>query len=158
MKATAIEAGDGVFPTADLERLERIRGDVHRNCMACGDPDLRLEFVLEPENTLCARLTPGEEACSYAGTVHGGLLSLMIDEIATCSLFAHGIEAVTARMKIRYRHPVRPGVALEIRARAEPAHVPRYQVHCQLIQDGRITTDATLDMWSREPETAGPLL
>lgn len=158
MKATAIDADSGVMPSADLARLEQIRDSVHRSCYACGDPTLRLEFVLESEGTLCARLTPGESTCSYAGTVHGGLLSLFIDEIATCCLFAHGIQAVTARMKIRYRHPVRPGIALVMRARAEPVRVPRYQVHCRLEQGGQLTTAATLDMWSQEPDAAGHLL
>lgn len=158
MMITAIEAGDDVLPPADLIRLEQIRGDEHRNCFACGDPNLRLELELEPGDTLCSTLIPGEDGCSYAGTVHGGLLSLLIDEISTCCLFAHGIRAVTARMRIRYRHPVRPGIALVIRARAEPAHAPRYQVHCELVQDERVTTDAVLDMWSQEPESGDPLL
>lgn len=158
MKATAIEVSDGVLPPADLIRLDRIRNEVHRNCHACGNPALRLEFEIEPEETICARLTLGGETCSYTGTVHGGLLSLLIDEIATCCLFAHGIQAVTARMKIRYRHPVRPGDELVIRARAQLVRVPRYDVHCELEQGGRITTDARLDMWSQEPEATGHLL
>lgn len=158
MKATATEAGSAVMPPADLDGLARIRGAVHRNCFACGQPGLRLEYQLEPDDTLVARVTLEDEACSYVGTIHGGLLSLLIDEIATCCLFAHGIRAVTARMKIRYRHPVQPGFVLVMRAWAEPVRAPRFQVHCRLEQDGRLTTDAVLDMWSQEPATSGYLL
>ena len=143
------------LPDADLTVLEQIRNRAHEQCFACRQSPWRLEIELEPENTLVAKLQLDETLCSYADMVHGGALALFFDEMATCCMFAHGIEAVTAQMRVRYRRPVRPLVTAVLRARMKPVRRPHYQVRCWLEQDGSLKVEAVMDMWEPSSE---PLL
>ena len=143
------------LPDADLAILEQIRSRAHERCFACRQGPWRLHLELEPENTLVAKLELDETFCGYADTVHGGALALFFDEMATCCMFAHGIEAVTAKLQVRYRHPVRPVVTAVLRARMKPVRRPHYQVRCWLEQEGSLKVDAVMDMWEPSSE---PLL
>ncbi len=155
-KDIVIERRPKDWPVADLAVMERGRDEMHRECLACRPGPFRLEFELEPESTLVARLIPGDETCSYAATVHGGLLSLYFDEMATCLLFAHGIRAVTARLQVRYRRTVQPGRETVIRARVESVRGPTYRIRGWLEQAGRVGVTAVLDMWRQESNGQRP--
>jgi len=145
--------GEAPLPVADLAILEQIRGQVHDRCLACGQSPWRLNFELEPENTIVAKLRLDETFCGYPETVHGGSLALFFDQMATCCMFAHGIEAVTARLQVRFRQPVRPAVTAVLRARMKLVRRPRYEVRSWLEQEGEIKADAVMDMWVRSSLT-----
>jgi len=92
--------------------------DNHR-CFVCGkhNPDgLQLDF--EPEGgsgvrTVC--IIP-ERFQGFAGIAHGGILSTILDECMVNTLWLRGIMAVTARLEVRLRHPVRVGERVTFRA------------------------------------------
>jgi acyl-coenzyme A thioesterase PaaI-like protein len=92
--------------------------DNHR-CFVCGkdNPDgLHLDF--EPEGTSGVRticIIP-ERFQGFAGIVHGGILTTILDECMVNTLWLRGITAVTARLQVRLRCPVGVGERITFRA------------------------------------------
>ena len=91
----------------------------HAACFACrpvAQGGLGLFFGVQPDGSVAARWTcpPGGE--SYRGIVHGGLLATALDSAMVHALFARGIVARTAELKVRYRHSASVGEELEVRA------------------------------------------
>ncbi|WP_432798832.1 PaaI family thioesterase [Poriferisphaera sp. WC338] len=86
-----------------------LRDRLHTGCFACDDGHL---FGLKLR---CALKDGGERAVgrfkaadwmrSYAGCMHGGLVSTLLDSAMTQFLLLHGEEAVTGTLEVRFRHP-----------------------------------------------------
>ena len=76
-------------------------------CFACGKDNpigLKMEFTMDAEECV-AYFTPRQEHQSYDGRMHGGLISVLLDEIMGHYLFVtEGKPAYTAKMELRYRH------------------------------------------------------
>jgi len=47
--------------------------------------------------------------------VHGGVVAAVLDEAMSKAVLFSGIEALTAELRVRYRHTVRPGMVLHVR-------------------------------------------
>lgn len=62
---------------------------------------------------------------------------MLLDAAMTHCLFAHRIQAVTARLNVRFRHPVKVGVEAAIRARLVDQHPPVYVLEAELRQNGQ---------------------
>jgi len=63
------------------------------------------------------RFVPGPEHTGYAGVLHGGLLSALLDEcLAWACAVAKGAYCMTGDLHVRFRAPARLGEALEIGA------------------------------------------
>ena len=81
-------------------------------CFACGEENpigLHLHFFWIPDGAL-AFFTPRPEHQSYDGRMHGGLITVLLDEIMGNYLFRkEGVPAYTARIDLRFRAPVRIG-------------------------------------------------
>ncbi|MDY6917592.1 MAG: PaaI family thioesterase [Chloroflexota bacterium] len=87
-------------------------------CIVCGKENpvgLKIEFRQEG-NTVKAEFTPREVHQGWPDIVHGGLLSLLLDEATVYVPRYLGFNAVTARSEIRLRQPVRVGQRLFISA------------------------------------------
>jgi acyl-coenzyme A thioesterase PaaI-like protein len=151
VKTTGIEAATArrLLPPASLDTLERLRRAWHGQCFACGQGLFRLEFALEEGDVLTAPLTLDRFFCGYEGAVHGGALALFLDQMAACVLFAHGVVAVTAEMRVRYRAPVRPDCAARLQGRVEAWREPVFTVRVWLEQERRTVVSADLRMWRR---------
>jgi uncharacterized protein (TIGR00369 family) len=63
------------------------------------------EFVPQPDHQ------------GYDGVVHGGILAALLDDAMANCLWLRGIAAVTAKMALRYRQPVRVGSRLLVYGR-----------------------------------------
>ena len=91
-----------------------------RMCFACG-PDnpigLHLDFWFNENDELTTEFTPRPEHQSYNGMMHGGFMSLLLDEVMGKLLTLKGIRAYTARMETRYRQSARIGEKLKITGR-----------------------------------------
>jgi len=85
-------------------------------CRPVAPGGLGLFFGVQPDGSVAACWTcpPGGE--SHRGIVHGGLLATALDSAMVHALFARGIVARTAELKVRYRHPAGVGAGLEVRA------------------------------------------
>lgn len=85
-------------------------------CFACGEKNpvgLHLHFFSIPDGQL-AFFTPGPEHQSYNGRMHGGLITLLLDEVMGNYLFKKdGLPAYTARLELRFRAPVEIGTTIK---------------------------------------------
>ena len=81
-------------------------------CFACGKKNpigLKMTFKMD-EKECVSYFTPKEEHQSYNGMMHGGLISVLLDEIMGHYLFCmEGKPAYTAKMELRYRQPLKIG-------------------------------------------------
>jgi acyl-coenzyme A thioesterase PaaI-like protein len=76
------------------------------------------------------------------GVLHGGMIASLLDGAMTNCLFAHGCSAMTAELKIRYRHPVAIDVPVQVCASLVGSVHSLHQLNAQLTQqDGvKVTT------------------
>ena len=88
-------------------------------CFACGHDNpigLKLRFALDGEDYVTSfEVRP--EYQGWAGIAHGGLVATALDEVMARLLWERDINAITARLEVRYRKPVPVGEMLEIRGR-----------------------------------------
>jgi len=140
----------------DDTALEATRSRAHGDCVVCsGDHPggLRLRFACDGEGGVeatfaCDRIWEG-----YPDTVHGGIVSSLLDGAMTNCLFAAGQVALTAELTVRFREPLRVGTPAKVRAWIERSH-PRLQtLAAEVVQDGRIKATAVAK-FIRHPDFA----
>jgi acyl-coenzyme A thioesterase PaaI-like protein len=83
----------------------------HKYCFACGEKrsdlsSLQLTFAVVSENRVACQLHLGDGYQGYTGVMHGGVISTLLDSAMTHCLFAKDIEAMTAKLNIRFIKPV----------------------------------------------------
>jgi acyl-coenzyme A thioesterase PaaI-like protein len=78
----------------------------------------------------------------YPGTVHGGVVATLLDSAMTQCLFARNCKAHTARLEIRYRHPVMIGERSLLRAWVERSHSRLHLLRAELRQRDRVAAEA----------------
>ena len=92
--------------------MEMPKDQKYGMCFACGEENpvgLHLHFFWIP-NGVMAFFTPKPEHQSYNGRMHGGLITVLLDEIMGNYLFKkEGVPAYTARIDLRFRTPVQIG-------------------------------------------------
>jgi len=104
------------------------------NCVVCGVHNprgLRLTFQ-EGVNGVHSVWVPTEGWESFQGTVHGGIITAVLDEAMSKAVIARHWEALTVDLRVRFRGRVAPGENL--------------RVHGWVVekQHRRILTEATL--------------
>ncbi len=131
-------------PAQDV--LERTREAAHPGCIACG-PDngggLGLRFALGGDGSVEASLDCAPHLQGYAGMLHGGVTSTLLDSAMTNCLFAHGIVAVTAELTVRFRHPVALDAPLAVRAEIVRSQEPLHVLQARIVQGGQVKAKAT---------------
>lgn len=79
-------------------------------CFGCGTDNpvgLRLRFERDQEGRVVVHTRVPGHFQGYRDTVHGGILSTLLDEVmAEAVLSSVPFHAATARLEVRYRHPV----------------------------------------------------
>ncbi len=87
-------------------------------CYGCG-PDnpigLKLKFRDE-DGKAKAEFTPSVHHQGWQGVIHGGLICALLDEAMGYVTFFRDLRAVTAKMELRFRHPVKVGQRLLLSA------------------------------------------
>ncbi|MBN2131389.1 MAG: PaaI family thioesterase [Sedimentisphaerales bacterium] len=101
-----------------------------------------LQFRLCEDGSVEARFACRQGLQGYTGVLHGGITSSLLDGAMTNCLFAHGIVAVTGRMTVRFRHPIKIGVELVVRAKIVKSHGPIHALESQVIQQGIVMAAA----------------
>ncbi len=117
---------------------------VANRCFVCG-PDnpagLRLRFSLEGE-AVVAEFVPREEHVGWEGVVHGGILAAVLDDAMGNVFYLRGYQALTARMEVRFRRPVRPGDRLRVRAWVAHQDGRTVTARAELVRDGEVVCTA----------------
>lgn len=99
--------------------LERVKTQAHEHCIVCGsanDRGLHLQFTLCNDGSVQAEFDCRKAYEGYRNTLHGGIITLLLDGAMTNCLFAHGCSAVTADLHVRFRHPVTTDHPVAVRA------------------------------------------
>lgn len=127
----------------DMKRLKAFRSKYHADCMACSDTEYQLQFDIAPDGVMIGRIIPSQKLHSYSGVLHGGVISLLIDEAMTCCLMAYGVVGVTVELTLRFRESSEPGTAVEIHTRLTHSSRQLYQLESILYQGGKTRVTAT---------------
>jgi acyl-coenzyme A thioesterase PaaI-like protein len=64
---------------------------------------------------MIATWTPDSTCEGFEGIVHGGVVSTVLDESMAKAVTAIGVEALTAELRVRFRHHVKAGDPLGVR-------------------------------------------
>lgn len=89
----------------------------YRQCFVCGDARLgRLGVRFKVVNgTVRATFTPTEKHIGFPETVHGGIITALLDEAMVWAIYAAtGQFAVSAEITVRFLKPLKPGQTVEV--------------------------------------------
>lgn len=130
------------------------RPDHH--CSGCGALNpcgLHLSFATDDAGGVSARFTPRPQDEGFFDVVHGGIVTAMLDEAMAWAAFTAGIWAVTAKLDIRFRSPVRVGAELLIGGRvlAQRGRLVETAAEVRRADDGLLLAEATA-LFVRVPE------
>lgn len=117
----------------------------HSQCLMCGEDNpwsLRLDFEANAEGEVSAVFQAHEKLQGYAGILHGGVISALLDAAMTHCLFNQGIQGLTAELRVRFLKPVPWETPIELKAKLDEARPPLYQVKAELRQKGVIVAKA----------------
>jgi len=121
------------------------RQQSHPGCFACGPANghgLGLEFHLREGGIVEASFACRGAFEGYPATLHGGIICTLLDGAMTNCLFAHGHAAVTAELKVRFRHPVVTERPACVRAWIASSLRPLHELAAELLQDERVVATA----------------
>ena len=108
----------------------------HASCMVCGqDNSLGMKFSPQGDSVF-AFFQTNPQWQGYSGFLHGGMISTLLDAAMTHCLFHHGIEAMTASLKVRFLEPVPCTGNLEIKATLLERRRHDYLLNAELASSG----------------------
>jgi uncharacterized protein (TIGR00369 family) len=117
-----------------------IKGD--DQCFVCGSANpagMRATFTIDAEaHVASASMILREEFQGWAGIVHGGILSTLLDEVCMHAARTTGDQMVTAEITVRFKKPVPVGSEILLTGR-----VVGFQKRI-VLTIGRIEVDGTL--------------
>ena len=109
-------------------------------CFACGQQN-EGGLRLQPEagqGRAVVRWTPPPHYQGYAGVLHGGIISTILDEAMAHAAISLVGRAATAELSLQFLKPVMIGRVLEIRAEVRERRRRILIVGAELIQDGEL--------------------
>lgn len=112
-----------VVPTELPRGIRILRPKPDNLCVGCGAGNphgLALTFEVNDETGIVRTwIRPDMRLQGSMSTVHGGFVSLLLDETMGKSLSARGIKAPTAQLQVNFRLPMRMGKDHVVEARIE---------------------------------------
>ena len=127
-------------PTASSQaRLKTVRTQAHPYCVVCSQSNplgLGLQFTVHDDGSVSASLHGHFALEGFQGCLHGGMIASLLDGAMTNCLFARGLVAMTAELKVRYRKPVLIGHEMIIRAWIKSSQAPLHLLEAELKQEG----------------------
>jgi uncharacterized protein (TIGR00369 family) len=119
-------------------RLSELRSQGHERCVVCAPSHplgLRIEYHVGADGVVHAEFPCPKVFQGYPGQLHGGVITALLDGAMTNCLFAHGIEAVTGELTVRFLRPVVPDRVAEVNAHLTSASRRLYVLEAELIQE-----------------------
>ena len=99
-----------------MARLSALGVDFEHWCFGCGNQNpigLHLDFEVF-EGRAEARFTGQRMHQGYDETIHGGVVTALLDETMGWAIFHSGVWAVTGKIAVTFRGPVRVGQPLRV--------------------------------------------
>ena len=125
---------------------KKIKQEEHLHCLLCGQNNrrgLKLDFQPTADGGVETSLECSKTLQGYKDIIHGGVISALLDSVMTNCLFAHGIKALTAELKIRFSSPVKAKGTLRLKALIEKSFAHFYMLKAELCQGGSVKAKAT---------------
>jgi acyl-coenzyme A thioesterase PaaI-like protein len=141
-------------------RLATIQSAAHPYCFACSGSNpmgLALRYSVAPDASVSTSFIGNCALESYPGVLHGGLVATLLDGAMTNCLFAQGIRAMTAELKVRYHDPVVSTEELQVRAWLESSRHGVLELRAALTQNDQIKARAQAKFIEPQPQTASPM-
>lgn len=114
-------------------------------CFVCGRDNsigMKASFREEDDRVIC-EYTARPEHQSYPGTMHGGLVCTLLDEVMGRTAFLRGLWVVTAKMQVTFRKPVPLEEPFTIVGEIRKLRGRTMEAHAELIlSDGSIAAEA----------------
>ena len=123
------------------KKLNRIRNQVHPQCIACSLTNrngLHLKFDVADDKSVKADFQYNKVFEGYPGILHGGIISSILDSAMCNCMFARGKVAVTAEMAIKFRYPVKTWKKATVSARVTHFSHSLYLLDAEIIQNGEV--------------------
>lgn len=123
-----------------------LRDRAHPLCFVCAPHNtqgLKMEFFPMDDGSVVGVFADGSSWQGYSGLLHGGVIASLLDGAMTHCLFALGFEAVTAELKVRYRHPVMAAEKMTLRAWQQDGTWRLHVMQAELSQSGQVKAVAT---------------
>jgi len=125
--------------------LEKVQSVVHSRCIVCGsdsEQGLKLKFRKDQEGCIEGLFEPSKRWEGYDGMMHGGVISMLLDGVMINCLFAEGIKALTAELKVRFLLPVDAGSVVRLRAWVQVKSSIFYLLKAELFQGDKTKATA----------------
>jgi len=126
--------------------LRETQSQTHPNCVVCAPSNLAglgLVFRVLEDGSVEATFDCSRQFEGYANVLHGGVIASALDGAMTNCLFARGVMAVTADLRVRFRHPVAASVPATVRAWIVEFSGPLHVMKARLIQNGQVKATAS---------------
>ena len=120
---------------------------VHPLCVVCAEANPRglgLTFRPSPDGRGVETVFDCSEVFQgYAGLIHGGVVSALLDGAMAHCLFHAGRTAHTGNLSVRFRHPLLVGRPARVRARLDKSRGRAHFLAAELEQDGTVKAVAS---------------
>jgi acyl-coenzyme A thioesterase PaaI-like protein len=137
--------------------LARMQQTEHPDCLFCGKENplgFKLDFRVTKPGKVQVFLSCNRLFQSYAETLHGGVISAVLDAAMTNALFSLGIVAVTGELTVRFIRQVDLNHELEAVASVAKIEKPLYRLTAELRQSGRLVSRASATFVDKEWSTS----
>jgi len=118
-------------------------------CSQSNPLGLGLEFTVNDDGSVSASLHGHFALEGFQGCLHGGMIASLLDGAMTNCLFARGLVAMTAELKVRYRKSVFIGQEMLIRAWITRSQPPLHLLEAELQQGGCVKAIASAKFMER---------
>ena len=111
----------------------------------CGEHNslsFRLRFEHDDEAKVYSSFQSFPELQGYAGQMHGGIISALLDSAMTHCLFHRNVEGVTAELTVKYLKPVPQEADLRLCAWVEQKILTLYKLKAELSVAGEVLVKA----------------
>ena len=128
---------------------------LEKNCFACGEANpmgLHMTFAWEGDRYV-SRFRVPKEYESFENSVHGGIVSLLLDEVIGRSLGARDIYAVTAKLEVNFRQSTPTEMDLVICSWTEKQDGRKWYINGAIyLPDGTVSAEATALMIQKKED------
>ncbi len=119
-------------------------------CFACGQKNpigLKLKFGWDGK-VARTEFTPGKFHQGWAGVVHGGIITCLLDEAMSYAALFSGANSLTAKMQTRFRRPLQIDEPLTITASLTKKTRRLVETKAEMsLKDGTVVADSTATMF-----------
>ena len=141
-------------PRASQAMLASVSAAEHPQCLICSQKNplgLKIRFRVQPDGSVITTFPCRDVFQSYPETLHGGVITTLLDAAMTNALFSIGIVAVTAELTVRFLAPVALNRSAVVRAALlkSTAHGLCYLVS-EFEQDSQLKARGSAKFWAKD--------